>query len=404
MKRTSRSMVPTAGPAHHATTAAIRHDASAKQRPSGPPRPGGARRRVGPWRAQLASTPGRATPYRSGATQDSLGNLSEALEPTVIVDYVVDAFNRRILKKRNGAASAQYLYGGGSRIAAVLDGSGNLAARFVYASHPSTPDFMVLADGTVFKFLCDQLGSPRVIVNAATGVIVETIAYDPWGKASVLNYGAFAQWQQPFGFAGGLYDEDTGLVRFGARDYDAEVGRWLAKDPILLGGGQTNLYVYAGDDPVNRIDPSGLWDGFVWHSLEVPIVESPAAGIGAEGIGIVGYDSGTGAYGALVGAGAVHAGSPAVNGEVVRGREIQTPIPYLGKGPTTINGITLMGLTGGEGIQLTAGLYRTDDGKWGFYGGGGPGFAGAHSFYGAGFGFGSYSSLFEKIWTGAVCP
>ncbi|HEY2838036.1 MAG TPA: RHS repeat-associated core domain-containing protein, partial [Pirellulales bacterium] len=187
------------------------------------------------------------------------------LEPTVIVDYVVDAFNRRILKKRNGAAYAQYLYGG-SRIAAVLDSTGNLAARFVYASHPNTPDFMVLADGTVFKFLSDQLGSPRVIVNVATGVIAETIAYDPWGKASVLNNGAFAQWQQPFGFAGGLYDEDTGLVRFGARDYDAEVGRWLAKDPILLRGGQANLYVYAGDDPVNRIDPTGLWDAFVWRS------------------------------------------------------------------------------------------------------------------------------------------
>ena len=129
---------------------------------------------------------------------------------------MVDAFNRRILKKRNGAAYAQYLHGGGSRIAAVLDGTGNLAARFGYASHPNTPDFMVLADGTVFKFLCDQLGSPRVIVNAATGDIAETIGYDPWGKASVLNYGAFAQWQQPFGFAGGLYDEDTGLVRFGA--------------------------------------------------------------------------------------------------------------------------------------------------------------------------------------------
>jgi RHS repeat-associated protein len=47
---------------------------------------------------------------------------------------------------------------------------------------------------------------------------------------------------QPFGFAGGLYDQDTKLVRFGARDYDASVGRWTAKDPISFNGGDTNLY------------------------------------------------------------------------------------------------------------------------------------------------------------------
>lgn len=64
---------------------------------------------------------------------------------------------------------------------------------------------------------------------------------------------------QPFGFAGGRYDPDTSLVRFGARDYDAEMGRWLERDPIGFKGGDTNLYAYAGSDPVNRIDPSGTF-------------------------------------------------------------------------------------------------------------------------------------------------
>ena len=63
---------------------------------------------------------------------------------------------------------------------------------------------------------------------------------------------------QPFGFAGGLYDPDTRLTRFGARDYDAETGRWTAKDPILFDGGDSNLYGYVLQDPVNGIDPSGL--------------------------------------------------------------------------------------------------------------------------------------------------
>lgn len=45
----------------------------------------------------------------------------------------------------------------------------------------------------------------------------------------------------PFGFAGGLYDKDTGLVRFGARDYDSFLGRWTSKDPILFDGAPGNL-------------------------------------------------------------------------------------------------------------------------------------------------------------------
>jgi RHS repeat-associated protein len=63
---------------------------------------------------------------------------------------------------------------------------------------------------------------------------------------------------QPFGFAGGLYDEATKLVRFGARDYDAETGRWTAKDPIGFGGGDASLYAYVGNDPLSFVDPQGL--------------------------------------------------------------------------------------------------------------------------------------------------
>jgi RHS repeat-associated protein len=54
-----------------------------------------------------------------------------------------------------------------------------------------------------------------------------------------------------------LYDAETGLVRFGARDYDPSTGRWTAQDPIGVAGG-LNLYEYTFGDPVNYVDPSGL--------------------------------------------------------------------------------------------------------------------------------------------------
>src|SRR5262249_47493035 len=78
--------------------------------------------------------------------------------------------------------------------------------------------------------------------------------YDAFGQVLVDTNPGF----QPFGFAGGLYDQDTKLTRFGARDYDPATGRWTAKDPILFGGGDTNLYGYVLNDPLNLIDLYGL--------------------------------------------------------------------------------------------------------------------------------------------------
>ncbi len=63
----------------------------------------------------------------------------------------------------------------------------------------------------------------------------------------------------PFGFAGGLYDPDTKLTHFGYREYDAYTGKWTSKDPILFEGGDSNLYGYVLNDPVNLVDPWGLF-------------------------------------------------------------------------------------------------------------------------------------------------
>jgi RHS repeat-associated protein len=96
----------------------------------------------------------------------------------------------------------------------------------------------------------------RLVVDVSTGAVAQALEYDAWGNVTSDTNPGF----QPFGFAGGLYDRDLALVRFGARDYDPETGRWTSKDPVKLKGGQTNLYVYVDDDPVNRVDPSGEGD------------------------------------------------------------------------------------------------------------------------------------------------
>jgi RHS repeat-associated protein len=98
--------------------------------------------------------------------------------------------------------------------------------------------------------------------STASGSVVQRIDYDAWGNVTNTP----TSFDQPFGFAGGLWDRDTGLVHFGAREYDPVTGRWLQKDPIRFRGGDTNLYAYVGGDPVNRIDPSGLAPGDPYDS------------------------------------------------------------------------------------------------------------------------------------------
>jgi RHS repeat-associated protein len=66
------------------------------------------------------------------------------------------------------------------------------------------------------------------------------LGYDEFGKVLNNTNESF----QPFTYAGGLYDVQTGLIRFGARDYDAMIGRWTAKDPIGFMGKNINLYIY----------------------------------------------------------------------------------------------------------------------------------------------------------------
>jgi RHS repeat-associated protein len=114
-----------------------------------------------------------------------------------------------------------------------------------------------------YRIFADQLGSVRRIVRASDGALVAKVQYDEYGNFD--PYSSFGQTFVPFGFAGGLYDEHTGLIRFGARDYDPVTGRWTAKDPIGFSGGDTNLYAYVGGEPVNRIDPGGR----VWENLHL---------------------------------------------------------------------------------------------------------------------------------------
>ena len=154
----------------------------------------------------------------------------------------------------NGALVQAFLYQGQLRPVAELDGANTVVSRFVYAVRSNVPSYMIKA-GVTYRIITDHLGSPRLVIDVATGLVAQRMDYDEFGQVLSDTSPGF----QPFGFAGWLYDRDTNLVRFGARDYDAETGRWTAKDPILFAGEDTNLYGYVVNNPVSDVDPLGLF-------------------------------------------------------------------------------------------------------------------------------------------------
>jgi RHS repeat-associated protein len=185
---------------------------------------------------------------------DEVGNLlSVTLPAGAEIDYLLDGQNRRVAKTVTGTMTRQWIWSGSLRIAAELDGTGALVSRFVYGTRTNLPDFMIRG-GTTYRIITDHLGSVRLVVDVATGTVAQRLDYDEFGRVLGDSNPGF----QPLGFAGGMYDPDTGLVRFGSRDYEPQTGRWTAKDAIGFEGGDSDLYSYVGNDPINFIDPTGF--------------------------------------------------------------------------------------------------------------------------------------------------
>lgn len=240
-------------------------------------------------------------------TYDELGNLTKVELPNKIIDYVVDGLGRRAANKIDGTVTNRFVYGQGIQPIAELNDSGGIKSQFVYAGKGHVPDLMI-RNGTTYRFVTDQVGSVRMVVNSSTGEIAQQIDYDPFGQVVSDSSPGF----QPFGFAGGLHERDTGLVRFGARDYDPAIGRWTAKDPMRFEGGDPNLYAYVGNNPVNFIDPTGLFLSALagWIGTAAACVRAVAGWVGdnaeelltvagyvASGVALVAFVAGTGGVG-----------------------------------------------------------------------------------------------------------
>lgn len=195
---------------------------------------------------------GNAVTSSKNFSYNIFGNLNAVSWASQNLEFKYDAFDRQIATYLNGAVKRKLIYGIDNLPIAELNENDRIINTFVYADQ-NTP--ILMRKGSVdYYIVSDIRGSVKMVVKATDGNVMQKMEYDAFGKVLSDDNPGYT----PFGYAGGLYEYRTDLVRFGARDYLAETGKWSAEDPIGFLSGSFNNYTYVSNDPVNYADPSGL--------------------------------------------------------------------------------------------------------------------------------------------------
>jgi len=135
---------------------------------------------------------------------------------------------------------------------AEADGNNNITRYYIHGLGLLA---MVTSSDQLYVYHFNAVGSTVAITDSGQN-IVNKYAYTPFGiianQQETIN--------QPFKFVGqhGVMTEPNGFYYMRARYYDPEVGRFISEDPLGFDGGDVNLYVYVGNNPVLLIDPYGM--------------------------------------------------------------------------------------------------------------------------------------------------
>jgi RHS repeat-associated protein len=207
-------------------------------------------------------------------------DLSGNLIKTPIGNFSFDAKNRLIKIIHKDGTTIDFLYDHhGARVVTKITKNGNTQTTFNFDDiyfitgtkkqrvvfDEIGPVALVNEDGTGAIFHKDHLGSHTAQSDLQTGTFLGEESYYAYGKISFNNMPNI-----PFHYNGKIYEQIPGLQFFGGRDYFPSLGRFLTPDPLFLeqqpekffkSPRSLRLYNYVLNNPLNIIDPEGLWFG-----------------------------------------------------------------------------------------------------------------------------------------------
>lgn len=168
-----------------------------------------------------------------------------------LVRYEHDALGRRV-RKRVGDRVTHYVWAGTQLLREIaIEGGKTEQKDFLYAGEHPVPLGMRV-ENDIYHFHPGRRGEP-LCMTERSGRAVWQAEYDAFGSARP----SIREVDQPFRLLGQYFDEETGLHYNVARYYDPRFGRFLTQDPLKVGGGSLNFYLYAAGDPLNKCDPTG---------------------------------------------------------------------------------------------------------------------------------------------------
>jgi RHS repeat-associated protein len=185
----------------------------------------------------------------------TLGQLDSVRVNGSVYAYRYDGLGRRIWKQNpsDGGIDFAYWLDAQTLLMERQSATGQLLREYTYYPGMDRPHSMRTADGSTYYYLTDELGTITGVANGS-GVLANRYTYNAFGEMTSQVQAA----PQPLRFAAREHDSETGLYYNRARYYDPQLRRFISMDPVGFSSG-VNPYVYAGNNPVNNRDPTGLY-------------------------------------------------------------------------------------------------------------------------------------------------